>query len=68
MVYVPKEKLLIQADLFVERPGAPPLPAPSPFTTNFVENVERLKLDVQRVANIHGGIDPWSEILKAAGR
>jgi glyoxylase-like metal-dependent hydrolase (beta-lactamase superfamily II) len=68
MAYVPKEKLLIQADLFVQRPGAPPLPAPSPFTTNLVENVERLKLDVQRVAHIHGGMDSWAEILKAAGR
>jgi glyoxylase-like metal-dependent hydrolase (beta-lactamase superfamily II) len=68
MAYVPKDKLLIQADLFVQRPGAPPLPAPSPFTTNLVENVERLKLDVQRVAHIHGGIDSWSEILKTAGR
>ena len=68
MAYVPKEKLLIQADLFVERPGAPPLPAPSPFTTNLVENVQRLKLDVQRVVHIHGGVDSWSEIVKAAGR
>jgi glyoxylase-like metal-dependent hydrolase (beta-lactamase superfamily II) len=68
MAYAPKEKLLIQADMFVQRPGAPPLPAPSPFTTNFVENVERLKLDVQRVAHIHGGVDSWGEILKAAGR
>ena len=68
MAYVPKDKLLIQADLFVQRPGAPPLPAPSPFTTNLVENVERLKLDVQRVAHIHGGVDSWSEILKTAGR
>ncbi len=68
MAYVPKEKLLIQADLFVQRPGARPLPAPSPFTINFVENVERLKLDVQRVAHIHGGQDSWGEILKAAGR
>jgi glyoxylase-like metal-dependent hydrolase (beta-lactamase superfamily II) len=68
MAYVPKEKLLIQADAFIPRPGVPPLPAPSPFTTNLVENVERLKLDVQRVAHIHGGADSWGEILKAAGR
>jgi hypothetical protein len=68
MAYVPKDKLLIQADLFVQRPGAPPLQAPSPFTTNFVENVERLRLDVQRVAHIHGGIDSWTEVLKTAGR
>jgi len=68
MAYVPKEKLIIQADLFTPRPGVPPLPSPSPYTTNFVENVGRLKLDVQRVAHVHGGTDPWSEILKAAGR
>jgi glyoxylase-like metal-dependent hydrolase (beta-lactamase superfamily II) len=68
MAYVPKEKLVIQSDLFVQRPGAKPLPAPSPFTTNFVENVERLKLDVQRVVHIHGGVDSWAEVLKAAGR
>jgi len=68
VAYVPKEKLLIQADTFIPRPGVPPLPAPSPFTTNLVENVERLKLDVQRVAHIHGGVNCWSEILKAAGR
>ncbi|PYR89803.1 MAG: MBL fold metallo-hydrolase, partial [Acidobacteria bacterium] len=68
MAYVPKEKLIIQADLFTPRPGAPPLPAPSPYTTNFVENVERLKLDVQRVAHVHGGTDSWAEVLKAAGR
>ena len=68
MAYVPKEKLLIQADTFIPRPGVPPLPAPSPFTTNLVENVERLKLDVQRVAHIHGGVNSWGEILKAAGR
>jgi hypothetical protein len=68
MAYAPKEKLVIQSDLFVQRPGAKPLPAPSPFTTNFVENVERLKLDVQRVVHIHGGVDSWAEVLKAAGR
>jgi len=68
MAYVPKEKLLIQADMFTPRPGVPPLPAPSPYTTNFVENVERLKLDVQRVAHVHGGVDSWNEVLKAAGR
>src|SRR5215471_4908828 len=68
MAYVPKEKLVIQSDLYVQRPGAKPLPAPSPFTTNLVENVERLKLDVQRVVHIHGGMDSWAEILKAAGR
>ena len=68
MVYVPKEKLLIQADAFAPRPGAKPLPAPSPYTVNLVDNVARLKLDVTRVVHVHGGITAFAEVLKAAGR
>jgi glyoxylase-like metal-dependent hydrolase (beta-lactamase superfamily II) len=68
MVYVPKEKMLIQADAYIPRPGAPPLPAPSPHTINLVDNVSRLKLNVDRVFHIHGGSSPYSEVLAAAGR
>ena len=68
MVYLPKSKLLIQADAYVPRPGAPPLSAPSPYTTNLVDNASRLKLDVERVVQIHGGVVPYSEVLAAAGR
>jgi glyoxylase-like metal-dependent hydrolase (beta-lactamase superfamily II) len=68
IAYLPREKLLIQADVFAPRPGVPPLPAPSPYTINLVENIERLKLDVQRVAHVHGGVDSYDAVLKAAGR
>jgi hypothetical protein len=49
VVYLPKQKLLVQADAFHPRPGAKPLAAPPPFTVNLVENIRRLKLDVERV-------------------
>ena len=68
MAYVPQLKLLIQADTFAPRPGAAPLPVPSPYTTNLVDNVERLHLDVERVAHVHGGVDAWQTVLQAAGR
>ena len=68
VAYIPRERLLIQADAFHPRPGAKPLPAPSPYTTNLVENVERLKLDVARVVHVHGGVSPYADVLKAAGR
>ena len=68
VAYIPKERLLIQADAFHPRPGAKPLPAPSPYTVNLVENIARLKLDVARVVQVHGGISPFAEVLKAAGR
>ncbi|PYU24984.1 MAG: hypothetical protein DMG30_06850 [Acidobacteria bacterium] len=68
VAYLPKQKLLIQADSYIPRPGAPPLPAPSPYTINLVDKVTRLKLDVTRVAHIHGGISPYSDLVAAAGR
>ena len=68
VAYLPKQKLLIQADSYIPRPGAPPLPAPSPYTINLVDNVARLKLDVARVVHIHGGVSPYSELVAAAGK
>jgi len=68
MMYVPKDKLLMQADAYIPRPGAPPLPMPSPYTTNLVDNITRLKLSVDRIVHIHGGTSPYSDVLAAAGR
>lgn len=68
MAYLPKQRLLIQADSYIPRPGAPPLPAPSPYTINLVDNITRLKLNVERVVHIHGGVTPYSEVVAAAGR
>jgi hypothetical protein len=66
--YLPQQKLLVQADAFHPRPGAKPLASPPPFTVNLVENIRRLKLDVERVVHLHGGIDPLAVVLKSAGQ
>ena len=68
MAYLPKEKVIIQADAFHPRPGAPPYPSPPQFTVNLVENIQRLKLDVAQVLHIHGGMDTFAVVAKAAGR
>jgi len=68
MAYLPKERILIQADAFHPRPGAKPYPTPPQFTVNFYENIQRLKLDVAQVLHIHGGMDPIAVVAKAAGR
>jgi glyoxylase-like metal-dependent hydrolase (beta-lactamase superfamily II) len=66
IAYLPKQKLLIQADAFHPRPGAAPFASPPPFTVNLVENIRRLKLDVDRVVHVHGGTDTLATVLKAA--
>jgi glyoxylase-like metal-dependent hydrolase (beta-lactamase superfamily II) len=66
MVYLPKEKILVQADAFSPRPGSPPS-AGNPFTVNLYENIVRLNLDVQRIAPIHGVVVPLADLKTAAG-
>jgi glyoxylase-like metal-dependent hydrolase (beta-lactamase superfamily II) len=57
MIYLPKEKILIEADSF--SPSAAPLTAPPNGLANlghFYESVERLRLDVEQVIPIHGPV------------
>ena len=45
MVYLPKEKLLIEADAFTPAPpNTPPPAAPNANNVNLIDNIERLKL------------------------
>jgi glyoxylase-like metal-dependent hydrolase (beta-lactamase superfamily II) len=68
MVYLPKEKLLSEADVFTPPPaGTPPPMPPSPFTVNFAENLKRLNLAVDRLLPLHGRIVPIADLHTAAG-
>src|SRR5262245_35019316 len=55
MVYLPKEKVLIEADAYnpAAQPNAQPPATPSPYNLALVANIERLKLDVSRIIPIH---------------
>jgi len=71
MVYFPAERLIAEADLY--NPPAPPAanapPAPPPvfpFAANFVENVHKLGLRVDRIMPIHGRIVPFKDAEAAA--
>ena len=72
MVYLPNEKLLIEADAFTPGPAnaAPPSSPspPNPNSVNLVENIERLKLSVDRILPLHGRVVPASELYVQIGR
>jgi glyoxylase-like metal-dependent hydrolase (beta-lactamase superfamily II) len=69
MVYLPKEKLLIQADAFTPAaPNAKYMTPPSPFNVSLADNISRLKLDVDRHLPLHGRIVPAAELNKAIGK
>jgi glyoxylase-like metal-dependent hydrolase (beta-lactamase superfamily II) len=54
IAYFPKEKVLLEADGYNPQAATatPPNP-PSPFTTSLLDNIQRLKLDVQRIVPVH---------------
>lgn len=69
MVYLPKERLLIEADAFT--PGPPDAPPPSPanpFHVNLADNIARLNLAVDQIAPLHGRIVPLAELHRMIGR
>ena len=69
MVYLPSEKLLIEADAYTPGPpkAAPPA-EPNDNHVNLVQNIERLKLSVERILPLHGRIASLTELYAAIGR
>ena len=73
IAYLPKEKVLVEADGWnPQAPNAtPPSPA-SPYTLSLVDNVRRLKLDVNRIIPIHlpadGRVVTMTDLTKWVGR
>jgi glyoxylase-like metal-dependent hydrolase (beta-lactamase superfamily II) len=74
LVYLPKQKVLIQADAYnpAAQPNATPPATPSPYTAALVANIERLKLDVSRIIPIHYPADnrvvTMPELMRWVGR
>ena len=68
MVYLPKEKFLIEADAYTPpAPNTAPLSPPSPFNVSLAENVTKQGLAVDQILPLHGRIVPLAELHKAAG-
>ena len=68
-VYIPKDKILVEADAFTpDEPGtpAPSGPRPAVFMANLMKQIQVRKLDIATVAPLHGTFVPYAELQKAA--
>ena len=63
MAYLPAERIAFQADLFDTH--EPPRAAQLPAMRSFYNQVQRMKLDVETVAPVHGRPVPWSQFMIA---
>jgi glyoxylase-like metal-dependent hydrolase (beta-lactamase superfamily II) len=69
MAYLPKEKLLVEADVFTPAPpNATPPAQPNPAQVNLYDNIERLNLAVDQILPIHGRKVPLAELQKWIGK
>lgn len=69
MVWLLRERLLVEADAYT--PGPPNAPPPAQVNANnqnMVNNIERLKPDVDRNLPLHGRMVPASELYAAVRR
>jgi glyoxylase-like metal-dependent hydrolase (beta-lactamase superfamily II) len=69
MVYLPKEKLLIEADVYTPPAANAPAPAAvNPVWISLADNVSRLNLAVDQILPLHGRVVPYADLTKAIGR
>jgi hypothetical protein len=66
MAYLPKEKILINADLYSPPQGAQP--APTAGMRTLYQNVLKQKLDVVQHVPIHGRVGTHDEFLRIVGK
>jgi glyoxylase-like metal-dependent hydrolase (beta-lactamase superfamily II) len=69
MAYLPKEKLLVEVDVYTPAPpNAAPPAQPNPASVNLYDNIERLKLVVDQILPLHGRKVPLAELQKWIGK
>jgi glyoxylase-like metal-dependent hydrolase (beta-lactamase superfamily II) len=69
MVYLPQDRLLVEADAFTPgAPNAPPPTTPNPNNLDLIANIERLGLPVDRILPLHGRVVPVGDLYAAAGK
>ena len=62
IAYVPRGRVLFQSDIWTPGVGAPA----GPEARHLLESVQQLKLPVDTNVGGHGGVAPFSELVKAA--
>ena len=69
MVYLPKEKFLIEADAYTPPTvNVAPMSPPSSFTVSLLENITKQGLAVDQILPLRGRMVPLVDLQRAAGQ
>ena len=67
MVWLPKEKIVVEADVYNPAPAGQPQPPANAQNMNFLYNLERWGISPQTIVSIHTGVHPIGDFLKVVG-
>jgi hypothetical protein len=67
MVYLPAEKMLVNADMYSPPAAGAAAPTPNASMIALRRNIQRLKLDVAQHVPIHGRVGTMEEFVKIMG-
>jgi glyoxylase-like metal-dependent hydrolase (beta-lactamase superfamily II) len=67
IAYLPREKIVIEGDLWTPPAAGATAPAVNASNRTFRDTVQRLKLDVAQIASIHGRVATWDEFARHVG-
>lgn len=69
LVYLPAEKILVEADAFTPTAVNAPLPtSPNPYSVNLYQNIQKLNLQVEQIAPLHGRVVGLNDLRAAIGQ
>ena len=69
IAYLPKEKIVAEADLYTPAEHDPSYPTiPSAANLAFYENIQRLGLRIEQIVPIHGRVSTIAEFLSLVGK
>jgi glyoxylase-like metal-dependent hydrolase (beta-lactamase superfamily II) len=68
VAYLPREKMIINADVYEPPAPGKPLPRASAGAQMLYETIQRLGLDVTTQVGIHGGVGTEEDLVKVVGQ
>jgi len=68
VVHLPRERILLNADLYSPPAQGAPLPMPNPNMRALQQTIQRLRLDVAQHVPIHGRVGTNDEFVKIVGQ
>jgi hypothetical protein len=65
MVYLPRYRILVEADAWTPAPAGAAPPVVNPYWINLDENIRRLEVEVERIAPLHGTVQSYAALRQA---